>query len=222
MTTAINPGVNGVYESLGLESFFDESGFSIDLVAGTVANPAQNRVIYLSEDIMRGIYEALLDETGPAWKTILFNCGRIWGERLCGRIDREMNDLCQNKMETLPLTAFLRFIENYFAAHGWGKMEIDISLTEDYGIVRIVMRNSFFAQLLSDVDDYVDPIVAGTLASLFSYISGHELGCLEIASPNKGAENTEFVISSNSRLEAVEEDLEGGASADEIVEKLMA
>lgn len=222
MSTDTSISTSRVYQDLGLDRIFDDHAFTTDLVAGKVMNPAHNRILYLSEDIIRGIYEALVEETGPAWKLILYNCGLLWGQRLVKRVDREMNDLCQTSFSKLPLSAFLQFVENYFAAHGWGQLSIDVRLTQEHGVIRLQLDNSFCAQVLQDVDDFADPLVAGTLAALFTYISGRDLTCLQITSPTMGEETSEFVISTPERIESVEEEVERGVLVDELVAKLMA
>jgi uncharacterized protein len=211
-----------VYDSLRLDRVFDHTGFAYDLVAGTVHNPGRNRVIYLNEDLVRGIHRALVNETGPAWKSILHLCGLRWGRRLGERLDAELKLVGRTQMGKLPLADFLKLIETYFAAHGWGRLEIDVTHTSERGVVACQLGDSFFSHALKGVDEHVDSLVAGTLAGLFGYVSGNELGCVETASANRGAPAGRFLISSRTRTDALMPLVEQGLDADELHRRLLA
>lgn len=209
-------------ERLGLPKLFSEESYKFDPTSGTVTNIGNTRVVYLSSDIIRGVYNALEYEAGEAWRLILRNCGYIWGKRVAANLDRELALLHKTKQAELAVADYVRFIETYFRYNGWGVMKLDLEYAASHGVIGAHLQNSIWESVLSDVNGFVDMMIEGLLRALFEYISGRELGCVQIASKKAGAESTEFVITAADRAEEVESMVEGGASRESIYEKLMA
>ncbi len=207
-----------ILSTLNLERFFDEVSFNYDLAAGTVKNNAQRRIIYVSHDLMRGIYQALKEETAEAWKIIFKNCGRTWGKRVAAHLDAELAAVGRTAQAALPVETYVAFIEEYFAAHGWGALKLDLSAAA-HGIVAARLRNSYFADVLHDVDDFVDSLLAGILQGFFEHVAGQELGAMEIACTRKGAKECVFVVTAQARLDAIESTV-GIDTADAIIAAL--
>jgi predicted hydrocarbon binding protein len=208
--------------ALDLERFLGHETNRYDLLAGTACNAAGTRVIYLSADVVKGIHQALLNETGPAWRLILKNCGILWGRRVAQHLERELGLMFNTNPSDLPVAEYLRLIESYFSAHGWGLLRLDLSRAETRGIITATFENSLFSEVLDDETARVDFLVAGILRSLFAHISGQELDCQEIASVRAGAPCGLFVITSAARLEKLESRIENGDAADQILEALSA
>tara|TARA_R110002167_G_scaffold72740_1_gene204264 strand:+ start:84 stop:734 length:651 start_codon:yes stop_codon:yes gene_type:complete len=193
-----------ILTKLNLDQFFTESGFSYDLTAGTVKNGAARRIIYVSTDLMRGIYQALLEETAEAWKIIFQNCGRTWGKRVAGTIDQELVGSGRASQSELPIEGYVKFIEAYFQQHGWGTLKIDLSDAPSHGFVSATLENSYFAEVLHDVDDFVDSLLAGILQGFLEHVSGAQLGCTEIGCVRRGADVCTFVVTDQGRLDAID------------------
>lgn len=193
-----------ILTSLNLEQFFEESGFKYDLTAGTVNNAAERRIIYVSSDLMRGIYQALQEETADAWKIIFQNCGRTWGTRVAQTIDKELVGGGRTTQAELPIEGYISFIEAYFYQHGWGALKINLSDAANHGIVSATLKNSYFVEVLHDVEDFVDSLLAGILQGFLEHVSGAQLGCTEIGCARRGAEECTFVVTDQSRLDAVD------------------
>jgi hypothetical protein len=209
-----------ILTQLNLERFFSETRLVYDLEAGTVRNPGAERIIYVSADLMRGIHQALVEETAEAWKIIFRNCGRTWGKRVAKHLDTGLTKTGVSGQAALPLSGYLAFIEAYFSEHGWGLLKLDLAHAER-GLVIARLTNSYFAAVLSDVDDLVDPLLAGILQGFLEHVSGAELGCAEIACIRKGSPECVFAITTQARLDRVE-DRFGIAPADEIIASLAA
>jgi uncharacterized protein len=184
-----------------LEQLFGDSLLNFDLAQGTVLNASEGRVIYLSTDIIRGIYDVLKYETGEAWPLILKNCGVIWGERISAIMDKDVFHTTNQKMGQLDVDSFIELLETYFARHGWGKMRIYLDDAESHGIVRANLKNSIFAQTLKHLNSPIEFMVAGMLQGIFSAISGHDLGCIQVSYEYTGPESSEFFISAKSRID---------------------
>lgn len=211
-----------IISALDLDRFFSHEANRYDLLAGTAYNAAGSRVIYLSADVVQGIHQALLNETGPAWRLILKNCGILWGRRVALHLEREIELMFNSKAGEFPVAEYLRLLEGYFSAHGWGLLKLDISKAESHGIITAELQNSLFSEVLNEETSRVDFLVAGILRSLFTHIAGHELDCQEIASTRSGAPCGLFVITAADRLDAIEDRIEKGDSANQILDSLTA
>jgi uncharacterized protein len=208
--TTTNTGISnaqqaGQLSSQVLNKLFGESSLNFNLNQGTVLSPTDVRVIYLSSDIIRGIYDVLKYETGDAWSLILKNCGVIWGERVSGSIDKEIQATGNQKIGQLSVESFIYLLETYFASHGWGKMRIYLDDAESHGIIRASLKNSLFADTLKHLNSPVEFMIAGMLQGIFSSISGHDLDCIQVGFETTGIATSEFLISARSRIDTLEQ-----------------
>lgn len=208
-----------ILTALNLDQFFEEDGLSYDLTAGTVKNGAARRIIYVSSDLMRGIYQALHEETADAWKIIFQNCGRTWGKRVAATIDKELISGGRSSQADLPLQGYVKFIEAYFYQHGWGSLNIDLSNAANHGLVSATLKNSYFVEVLHDVDDFVDSLLAGILQGFLEHVSGAQLGCTEIGCARRGAPECTFVVTDQTRLDAIDGRV-GSIDAEQIINEL--
>lgn len=214
-TTADN-----LLQRLQLDRLLDDDGFQFDLRQGVFYNPAGTRCCLLSTDLLRGVYLALVEEAGEAWSVILKNCGRIWGERLARRLDKELRGLFQTELGDLSVTRFVEVMREYFAFHGWGDLTIDTEHTVQRGVVEASLRDSIFLEVVDPGEAMVDPLMCGILASLFSYLSQQKLDALQTACPSQGASLSRFLISAPQRIEMALDRLSQGASHSQILEAI--
>lgn len=215
--------VESIMDGLNLDRVFDFENFLTDLREGVVTNEAKGRVCLLSTDLLSGVYKALLEEAGPAWGLLLKMCGRAWGKRLARKLSDECDILLGRSYTELPLQGYLDFMTRYFQFHGWGILELDVTHTPTRGIVEASLRHSVFAEVITDKQEgeMVDFMISGILAALISFVSGHELDCVQTqCSSLAGNKLSRFVISDLERIEAVEEMVESGASHQEVVNAL--
>jgi predicted hydrocarbon binding protein len=217
METSIEKNIIG---QLDLDRFFELTDESFDLEDGTAFNKGNTRIIYLPEDAICGIHASLKEETGPAWKIILKNCGSIWGKKVAANLARELKMLFSVSQGDITAKECLELLERYFSDHGWGKITFDVSRAFSNGFVHVKLENSIFVRVLKDEIDLVDPMIAGILGGLFSDLAGKELDAIEIACVSKGAPYCEFVISSAGRIVDLEPAVEEGHSSEELLELL--
>lgn len=189
-----------------------------DLEGGKVTGTT-DRVIYLSSDLIIGIYEALNYEAGEAWGLIFNNCGYLWGKHEISRLKKELPIRIQQDLEQLPVTDFVALIESYFSKQGWGKVKIHLDDAEQYGIVRVNLKNSLFDANLNQVSGSVNYMIAGLLQAFFEDISQTSLGCLETSWQRNGDKsNCDLLISGSARISTLQEQL--GNSSIEIEDAL--
>ncbi len=189
-----------------LRKIFGEEAQTFDMQEGTVLSNTDNRVIYLSSDVIHAIYDVLTYEAGEAWSLILKHCGVIWGTRVSGLLEKELQGAeLSKKLGTLSVESYLALLETYFVNHGWGKMRFHLENAENHGIIRASLNHSLFAHTLKEVDGPVDYMIAGMLESIFSEISGQTLGCTQISYNYSGANTSEFLISGSARIANLEQ-----------------
>ena len=208
-----------ILSTLNLDDFFKDETFVYDLEQGTVRNASGTRIVYVSADLMKGIQQALYEETADAWKIIFKNCGHTWGKQVAGHFDKDIRRAGYDSHADLPIEGYLSFIEEYFRQHGWGELRMDISQAQETGIVTAHLKNSYFVDVFDEVDDFVDSLLAGILQGFLEYVSGQELGSEEIACAKKGSEECVFAITATSRLEQIESFI-GEENADQILQRL--
>jgi uncharacterized protein len=206
-------------DHLELESLFDSNLLSYDPREGVLFNPAKTRLCLLSSDLLLGVYKAVLDEAGPAWRQIFKHCGKIWGQRLVRRLERECVLLAGVGLADLPLERFLSFVKGYFVFHGWGTLELDVTHSMESGVVEATLSNSIFCSIIDDPDGMVDPLIAGILCSMLGHLSQRELDCIQTACGRTDS-HSRFVITAPERLEALEKATKTGSSHTAILESL--
>jgi uncharacterized protein len=187
-----------------IDMLFGTSQCNYDLVGGKVTG-VTDRVIYLSSDLIKGMYEALNFEAGEAWSLIFKNCGYLWGKREINRINKEIQVRMRKDLGELSVGQFIELVENYFSRQGWGRIKLSLDDAEQYGIVRATYDNSLFDANLAQVEGPVNYMIAGILKAFFEHISQAELDCAEVSWQRAG-ENlcSELLISGGDRIKSLE------------------
>ena len=211
-----------VVQGIDLDQIFDLDNFVADLREGVMTNETKGRVCLLSTDLLGGVYNALLAESGPAWGLLMKNCGRVWGQRLARKLLKETELTLGKSYVELPLEEYLLFVTRYFSFHGWGLLELDISQTQSRGIVEAKLRHSIFAEVIKEKkeQEMVNHMISGILASFFSFVSGQDLDCIQTQCSSCQKSESLFLVSSLERVEEVEELVESGADHQEVLEKI--
>ena len=204
-----------------IDRFFEQRGFSSDANTGVQTDPAGLRVCFAAPEFFRAVHLVLTRKDPASWNSFLARCGRECGRQIATNLDAELARLGQPTLGALPLESCLVFLERTFAAHGWGVLKIDLADAADHGLVIGRLTHSYFAEILRDVDDLVDILPAALLQGFFEYISGEQLGCVEIACVRRGAPHCTFVITAAERLDSISP-LIGRETADTILARLKA
>lgn len=218
--TTVSANPQHIVDDLDLEKFFEEVQVSHDLSEGVAFSPAQTRVIYLSSDIILGIYRALKEETGPAWSLILKNCGRLWGRKVAKNLENEMQVQVGMAPHALTAEKYVQLLEAYFPAHGWGRLSVDLSDAPQHGLIRFTMRNSLFVDVLDEETVPVDGMISGILQGFFHSLVEHPLDCIEVGCARQGFDHCSFILTHEDRLADVEDEVEAGKSPEDIIESL--
>jgi predicted hydrocarbon binding protein len=203
-----------------LERLLGEKNYHFDLTEGTVVNTAGVRLVYLSSDLIKGIYEALYFEAGEAWHLILKKCGYLWGKRVSDTLQKELEFATQQSLGQLSVVDYLKLVESYFARYGWGQVTIQLEDAPQYGIVRVTMTHSLFVSALHHLEERVDGMIAGMLQGLFEKISGQSLDCLEVACAQRDAEPCVFLISAPKRIASIEHLVADRVAVNDIIQQL--
>jgi predicted hydrocarbon binding protein len=198
-----------------LNLMFTADSCEYDLVGGKVTATTE-RVIYLSSDLIIGIYEALNYEAGEAWALIFNNCGYLWGRREIDRLKKELKIRIQQEIEQLSVKDFSSLIEGYFSKQGWGKVKIHLDDAEQYGIIRVNLKNGLFDANLSPlVNGSTNYMIAGLLRAFFENISQASLGCVETSWQRNGDQHScDLLISGSARITALQAQLTPSKSVD--------
>lgn len=193
-----------------MHKLFDEDSVQFDLKGGVVRSMADKRVIYLSEDLLRGLYRALQMETGQAWAIILKNCGTFWGKQVVTNLNKSLQTLQQKNLGELVLPDYLGFLEAYFCHNGWGVLQFDLNHAKDKGVVHATLQNSLFVQALTEVQHRVDFLVSGMLVAMFEEVSGTEIDCVQICCERDSSDKmSHFMISGQQRVEKLDATIKG-------------
>jgi len=191
-----------------LNSMFVADACEYDLEGGKVTGTT-DRVVYLSSDLVVGIYEALNYEAGEAWGLIFTSCGYLWGKREISRLKKELQIHVKEDIEQLSVSDFSSLIESYFSKQGWGKVKIYLDDADQYGIIRVNIKNSLFDANLGYVTGAVNYMIAGLLRAFFEYISQATLGCIETTWQRDGDKSDcDLLISGSERIIALQEQLD--------------
>jgi predicted hydrocarbon binding protein len=184
-----------------IEMLFGNEHCLYDLVGGKVTG-VTDRVIYLTSDLIKGIYDSLVYEAGDAWSLIFKNCGYLWGKREIERLNKEIKIRMRKELGELSVGEFIDLIENYFSRQGWGVISIRLDDAETSGIVRVSFENSFFDVNLAETNGSANFMIAGILRAFFEHISQTDLDCVEVFWSRTGAKpNSELLISGSKRIE---------------------
>jgi len=97
-------------------------------------------------------------------------------------------------------------------------MTIDVSRARETGIVTAALEDSIFAEVIRDEEEFSDPMIAGILAGMLSYLSGHDLDCVQTACISRGAEASRFVVTGAARLRGISEKIKSGMTHEQVVE----
>lgn len=205
-----------------LLELFGDRETEYDVYGGTVKLENRERQVFITTETIYGLYKALNDETGDAWRVVMKNCGYLWGKRLVKNIERDVAARMQKKPGYLDVDSFVDLIQAYFAYHGWGRLHINLDHAESDGIILVQLKDSVVSEALKDTSGIVDYVIAGMLRAVFEYIADRELDCIQITCNRRATtSHCEFLVSSPQRIEALEP-LAGQSTIDDAINELKA
>lgn len=193
------PSSDPVLGPLGLEHLVDERGLIRDPTTGTL-DQAGIRVVGAAAEFLRSV-RFVLEQEGPSvWAAVQKSSGVAAGKSLGSQLDTALGRIGQPVLSALPLEACLALLERLLATQGWGHIKLDLTDAAEHGLIVARLEHSGFAEAMSDLNDFMDPLIAGVLAGFFQHVSGEPLDCEEIACVRRGAPVCVFVITIQERL----------------------
>lgn len=215
------PAGNEILSSLGLEPLVAGHRFKSDVTGGVLTSPSGARVVFAGSEMMQSLYRVVDRDRPGTWASSFKSAGYASGKKFAAELDARLAALGKPSLAGLPLEACLVFLEDYFAAQGLGRLKLDLGNAAEHGVVVAHLENSFFANALSDVAAFADPMPAGLLQGFFEHLSGQGLGCEEIACGHHGAPHCTFVLTAPERLAAIAKFF-GRETAESLIARLCA
>lgn len=196
--------------------------FRSDVAKGVTRTPAGQRICTLPSEFLLGFRDALVYECGKAYRKVMKAAGTKWGARFAVRFDKEVSASYQSKLADLPAGLVHTCLGDAFAANGYGRLEIDLSLC-DSGIVAVDLHDSVMPSLVREADRPVDLLMAGMLGSVFSHLTGERVDALQTECPSLGSDRSRFLIARTEAIAEAEEYVDATEtmpSHDEILDRV--
>jgi predicted hydrocarbon binding protein len=174
--------------------------FKTDVKKGVTRSAFGTRMCALTSDFLLGFRDALIYECGRSFAPVLKACGRRWGEVFIRRFDRELSQVYQASLADLPAGLVHTCLAEYFAAHGWGQLAVDLSKCSS-GLILVRLKNSVLPDLIRESDRPVDYLFTGAFAAIFSFFAGTTLDALQTDCPTVGGSSAQFLVTYPDRVE---------------------
>jgi uncharacterized protein len=194
--------------------------FKFAVREGTIHTRRGLRAFLATEDFVVGLQQGLEDEVGDASAMILYKCGYKWGlqdmKTFVPTIEKEFG---QNLSE-MNASFFLEEWWWPLQAEGWGAWKVDTSQRKQ-GMIFIDLHDSAIAKSLGNLGKPVCHVYAGLFAGVFTYLTKYELSGIEVQCYAMGEDYCKFIIGAEKRINAAEFWHKEGATATEVIEKLL-
>jgi len=200
--------------------YLPEEYFSHNLASGVIRAPTGTRMLIVPEQLLRGIHEALQEETGAAAGVVLYRCGRWWGRRFAQRYLAELRHFYQLDAAELSLGVFVVLLRRAWGMLGWGRLELSFAL-QDHGFLEAHVHGSVYSDVVGTSDQPSEQLVAGLLASLVSELAGRELECVQTTCKSVGSDRCVFLVGIKSRIDLINTWVRQGRSHATIVESIL-
>lgn len=190
-----------------------------DLELGLLENRCGARLLSIPATLIKAIYQGLEEETGQATRLVLFNCGRWWGKNFYVRFCEEISEYYDKPVSQMEMIELVQCLQQCWKTHGWGTFDLDTRYAQQ-GFLLIFTKNSPFATEAPNWNRPVCFLEAGIFSSFFSRLTGRELHCVQITCETQGAEQNQFILGLNNRLQSVEALVDEGQDAQTILKQL--
>lgn len=177
--------------------------FNTDVSLGATRTPRGVRVCALTNDFLIGFRDAVIFESGKAYRRVLKTCGRRWGGQFMRRFEADVTAHYQTPLAELSAGVIHACLADAFNYHGWGLLAIDLKHLDE-GVVIAEIRNPLMPEVIGESDRPVDFLMAGLLAAVFSHLSGQEVDCVQTDCPTQGADASRFLASSVERIKELD------------------
>ncbi len=204
-------------------NYYDpEDFFSTHPETGEIRRKDGQRIVSVSEDFVASLLAGTAQQVGEeAARAILYQTGMRWAlvdmKNFQPQIEKEFGSTPLSEMH-------LDFVmETWWwplTTQGWGGWKYDFS-ARSQGIVTVDLTDSVIAQSLERLGRPVCYWYAGLFAGLFTHLSKRELNSIEIQCYATGHDRCRFMVGADKRINAAAFWVEEGATAQEVLDKLV-
>ncbi len=209
-------------QTVHLAPYFERKNYlEADPYTGTLTTPDSRRMIALPQDLILGLHQTLVEETGRAWPIVIYRCGRKWGERMVETWRDEWRDFYGVSFNEAEYAVFEHWLRRLFAHNGWGELTLDFE-RQSQGLLEFRLEQSVLVSVLESMEaSRVCDLFAGIFAALASSLAGRELEAIELScSHHDEHESCSFMVALPERVEKARRKRLSDASADELLEIL--
>lgn len=197
--------------------------FRCDGERGAIYLRDGQRAAKVNEAFINGLHLGIEDEVGNASSLIMYRCGREWGLADMKRFNARMRqEFGGGKHDIWSMN--MRFVfESWWwplTISGFGAWALDLSFRKD-DLTVVEIRNSAIAKSMQQLGKPVCHLYAGLFAGVFSFYEKRERECIEVQCYSMGDDVCKFLIGAEKNVNAAEFWRQEGATATEIMEKLL-
>jgi predicted hydrocarbon binding protein len=221
--TRIGVSEGGSYGHSFRHNYYDPEDFFIrDESTGEIRRRDGERLITVSEDLVAALMAGTAEEVGEdASKAILYLAGHEWAMKDMANFQPNL----EKEFGNVPLGEMhLNFVlETWWwplTTTGWGGWKFDFEHRKQ-GLIFVELYDSVVAKSLEQIGRPVCYLYAGLFGGLFSHLSRRELNCIEIQCYASGYDVCKFMIGLDKRVNAASFWVQEGATAKEIMNKLL-
>lgn len=198
-----------------LDDYYQNAGY------GKILDKYKKRVVLLTEDFVVGFQKGLEDEVGDVAQLIMYKCGYEWGSEDMKNFDKRFTEEFDGRsMAEMNLNMVLETWWWPLQITGWGSWQFDFSF-KNQGLIFVDLYDSAIAKSIGNIGKVACHFYAGMFASVFSYLSKKELEGIEIQCYSMGEDFCKFMIGSNKKVNAADFWVKEGATAKEIMNKIL-
>lgn len=200
--------------------YTDDQFFRHDATRGVVTNVYGQRIVRVSEDFVVAILGGLEEEVGDAAGEIMYRCGYEWGMEDMRSFTRRVQAEFEVAMNKMAIGLLLETWWWPLQIEGWGAWRYDFRQSKQ-GLIFIDLFESAVAQSVGDVGKVVCYFYAGLFAAVFSVLAKRPLAGIEVQCYAMGEDYCKFLISTEKRINAARFWRNEGATAKDILKKLV-
>jgi predicted hydrocarbon binding protein len=197
-----------------------ESFLSSNASTGEIRTKRDGRVVVLTAESFLALADAVRDRLGDEVGEVLHRAGHAWGRQRFAEFadDVERSGEVLYHMRNMGIEQFRELFNDLLVCGGWGTFNIE----ERHEIVLVHVHNSAFHEMVSSTDRRYTDFFAGFLAGFFSDLIGVKLDAVQTAGFGDAPEPCSFLIADEAIVGPVRRWLDGGKSADEVLELIEA
>ncbi|MBI1292500.1 4-vinyl reductase [bacterium] len=196
--------------------------FTSNPETGEIRRRDGERVVAVSEDFIAALLAGTAQEVGEeAARAILYQTGYRWALKDMKTFQRNIEEeFGGTKLTDMHLAFVLETWWWPLTTQGWGGWKYDFSM-KSQGIITIDLYDSVIARSLEQLGKPVCYWYAGLFAGLITHLTRRELNCIEIQCYASGHDVCRFMVGQDKRINAAAFWVEEGATAGEILNKLV-